>query len=299
MPTYGRVTASGVRPGVDVTYYGTGEQLEYDFVIAPGTSPSAAAMIVDGADGATVDANGDLALLVGARTLRQRRPVAWQERDGRRLPVEAGFTWDPASRRIGFDVGAYDASLPLVIDPVLVYSSWFGGPGADEFLDVALDANGFIYVLGVSRSGAAYPTTPGAFQPAKQGSVSTSDYVVTKFNPAGTAVVYSTYFGGSLDDYTAAFNLPGALAVDLLGQVHIAGETKSTDFPVTAGRHGRPSAAARSTRCTRGCPLTARLGTAPTSAAPTPIRPSAWPWTRQVRPTSSVAPTPASRSSSR
>lgn len=232
--TYGRVTASHVRPGIDVTYYGNNEQLEYDFLVAPGARPSDVAMIVGGAEDVHIDARGDLVLRVGSRTLRQKRPVAYQVVGQGRVPVEADFTWDAATRRAGFRVGAYDASLPLVIDPVLVYSTWFGGAGSEEFVDMAVDANGFIYVLGVASQSAGYPTTPGAFQPAKPGSAATTDYVVTKFNPAGTAVIYSTYLGGTADDYSSSFNLPGALAVDALGQVHIAGETRSTDFPVTA-----------------------------------------------------------------
>ena len=142
---------------------------------------------------------GDL-VLGWRRTLRQQRPVAYQVRDrafrGRPVPVGRGLP------RLGFRVGAYDRALPLVIDPVLVYSSWFGGVGAEEFLDIALDANGFIYVLGVAPP-RGYPTTPGAFQPSKPGSVSTTDYIVTKFNPAGTAVIYSTYLGGTGEDYAS------------------------------------------------------------------------------------------------
>ncbi|MBA2353094.1 MAG: DUF11 domain-containing protein, partial [Acidobacteria bacterium] len=234
MATYARVDVTEVRPGVDVAYYGNQDQLEYDFVIAPGTSPDMAAMIVDGADSMHVADNGDLLLQVGTRTLRQRRPVAYQIRDGRHESVTASFAYDAASRRVGFRVGAYDTTRPLVIDPVIVYSSWFGGTGSEWFVSVALDANAFIYVLGFASQG-GYPTTPGAFQAAKPGALNTIDYVVTKFNPAGTAVIYSTYLGGTADEYSNTFNMPGDIAVDSGGQVHIAGETRSADFPVTLG----------------------------------------------------------------
>jgi len=233
--TYARVTARDVHPGIDVTYYGTQEQLEYDFVVAAGADPADAGLVINGADAVAIDAQGDLVLHLGTRTLRQRRPVAYQVADGRRVAVSARFRYDAASHRLGFDVGADNRTLPLVIDPVLVYSSWFGGVSAEEFVSVAVDADGFIYTLGVASADGGYPTTPGAFQPAKPGPLNTTDYVVTKFNPAGTAVVYSTYLGGTADDYSNSFNLPGALAVDSAGRVHIAGETKSTDFPVTAG----------------------------------------------------------------
>jgi len=296
--TYARVDVAGVRPGVDVTYYGNQEQLEYDFVIAPGTSPDQAAMIVKGADSMELTSDGDLLIQVGTRTLRQRRPVAYQTRDGRHETVPASFTYQPATHRVGFAVGAYDPRLPLVIDPVLVYSSRFGGTGTEAFVSVALDANAFIYVLGyASQDG--YPTSPGAFQAVKPGAANTIDYVITKFNPAGTAVIYSTYLGGTADEYSNTFNMPGDIAVDSTGQVHIAGDTRSTDFPVTAGRCSRRTMAARSTRSTCGSARMAHSATRPISAAPTPIRRSVSRSTRPAPATCSAPPTRTSPSSFR
>ena len=179
------------------------QQLEYDFVIAPGARPTDAAMIVGGADAVRLDANGDLVLGVGAPIAAPASSAsvagAWRRARCRGGSLHVGPGSEP--HRLHRQVRPYaaprDRPRPGLFQ--LVRRS-----GADEFVDVALDANGFIYVLGVSKSGAAYPTTPGAFQPAKPGATGTSDYVVTKFNPAGTAVVYSTYFGGTADDYISS-----------------------------------------------------------------------------------------------
>ena len=236
--TYGRVVASRVRPGIDVVYYGNQRQLEYDFVIAPGASPADAGMIVSGADGAEIDIEtGDLLVHVGDRVLRQRAPVAYQERDGVRAPVASAFTWDAATNRVGFAVGDYDRTRSLVIDPVLVYSTWFGGESEEVILAMKVDADGFIYVLGYSADKAGFPTTPGAFQPLRAGTPTGGglypvDYFVSKFNPAGSALVYSTLIGGSSEEATW-FYTPGGLDVDAQGRVYIVGDTASVDFPVT------------------------------------------------------------------
>ena len=216
--TYGRVVASHVRPGIDVVYYGNQRQLEYDFVIAPGASPADAGMIVSGADRVEIDVEtGDLLVHVGDRVLRQRAPVAYQERAGVRTPIASAFTWDAGANRVGFTVGEYDRTRALVIDPVLVYSSWFGGESEEVILAMKVDADGFIYVLGYSADKAGFPTTPGAFQPQRAGTPTGGglypvDYFVSKFNPAGSALVYSTLIGGSGDEATW-FYTPGGLDV--------------------------------------------------------------------------------------
>ena len=236
--TYGRVVASQVRPGIDVVYYGNQRQLEYDFVIAPGADPTAAGMIVSGADHARIDAEtGDLLVHVGSQVLRQRAPVAYQERAGVRTPIASAFTWDAAASRVGFTVGDYDRRLPLVIDPVLVYSTWFGGQSEEVILAMKVDADGFIYVLGYSADKAGFPTTPGARQPNRAGTPTAgglypTDYFVSKFNPAGSALVYSTLLGGSGDEAIWSYT-PGGLDVDAQGRAYVVGDTASADFPVT------------------------------------------------------------------
>ncbi|HTV01724.1 MAG TPA: SBBP repeat-containing protein, partial [Luteitalea sp.] len=242
LETFGRVVAREALPGIDVVYYGNQQQLEYDFIVAPGANPADAAMLVHGADRLEIEAaSGDLLVHVGGAVLRQRAPVAYQDVDGTRRPVRSAFALDAASGRVGFSVGEYDRSKVLVIDPVLVYSTWFGGASEEGILAVKLDANGFIYVLGTSEDHAGFPTTPGSLQPQRAGTPAPGgqyprDYFVSKFNPAGSALVYSTLFGGSEDEATwPPEYIPGGLALDAQGRVHIVGDTRSTDFPVTPG----------------------------------------------------------------
>lgn len=236
--TYGRVVAEQVRPGIDVVYYGNQRQLEYDFVVAPGANPAHAAMEIQGAERLEIEAaTGDLLVHVAGTTLRQRAPVAYQDIRGARVPVASAFTVDAATHRVGFRLGQYDRTQPLVIDPVLVYSTWFGGASEEVILGMKVDADGFIYVLGVSADHAGFPVTPGAQQPQRAGTPSPGgvyprDYFVSKFNPAGSALVYSTLLGGSANEATWAYT-PGALAVDAQGRVHIVGDTESPDFPTT------------------------------------------------------------------
>jgi uncharacterized repeat protein (TIGR01451 family) len=239
LATFSKVRATAVAPGIDVVYYGNQQQLEYDFVIAPGADPAAAGMRIDGADGLALADNGDLVVHVGDRELRQQRPVSWQVIDGRRVPVESRFVLDASTETVTFALGAYDPAHELVIDPVLVYSSWFGGLSEEIVLAMQVDAAGAIYVLGISADKAGFPTTPGAYQPARAGQPTNGglyprDYFISKFNAAGTALVYSTLFGGSLDEGTWSYT-PGGLAVDAQGHVHVVGDTASADFPVTPG----------------------------------------------------------------
>ena len=128
-------------------------------------------------------------------TLRQRKPVIYQEVSGRRGEVSGGYVIKDG-QRVGFHVAAYDTNRPLVIDPVLVYSTYLGGSGDDRGQGIAVDAAGNAYVTGFTVS-TDFPTTLGAFQTTFGGAVDGVDAFVTKLNPTGSALVYSTYLGGS------------------------------------------------------------------------------------------------------
>src|SRR2546427_2083585 len=163
--TYARVRYPDLYPGIDLIYYGTQGQLEYDFVLAPGADPSRIALGFEGADKIEVDAQGDLVLQTAAGPLRQRKPVLYQDgADGRRA-VGGGYVLKGADR-VGVQVAAYDRSRPLVIDPVLVYSTYLGGSGADIARGIAADpvTSGIVYVAGETAS-ANFPVTGGSFQP--------------------------------------------------------------------------------------------------------------------------------------
>jgi uncharacterized repeat protein (TIGR01451 family) len=237
--TYARVLAHDVRPGIDVAYYGDQRQLEYDFIVKPGANPADAGMLIEGADRLEIDrATGDLLVHVAGQVVRQRAPIAYQEIGGVRRPVTSAFVVDTARGRVGFEVGSYDARHALVIDPVLVYSTWFGGESQEAIISMKVDANGFIYVLGVAQDKSGFPTTPGALQPQRAGTPTAGglypiDYFISKLNPAGSALVYSTLLGGSDNEATWSSGKPGALDVDAQGNVHIVGDTESPDYPVT------------------------------------------------------------------
>lgn len=222
IPTYGRVECRGVYPGIDLIYHGANEQLEYDFIVAPGAKPEMIALHFEGADNLTIDAGGDLVLTVGPAALRQHRPVAYQTVGGKRRSVAASFRLRDA-QTVTFQLGAYDVGHPLVIDPVLSYSTYFGGGPNDQGWAVAVDGAGAAYVAGTTFSTRLKtPPTPGAFQTnfAGRGRVN-GDAFVAKLNPAGTAYEYVTYLGGRYDD--AAFGI----ALDAQGNAYVTGYTDS------------------------------------------------------------------------
>lgn len=212
---FGRVKYEQVYPGVDVVYYGNQRQLEYDFLVAPGADYRAIALSFAGATGLSIDEHGNLVVATAIGDLVQHAPVIYQERAGARQPVAGGYVL--RGDEVGFWVGGYDRRRPLVIDPVLSYSTYLGGAGTDHGLAVAVDGAGEIYVAGFTTS-TSFPQAPGPFG----GGV---DAFVTRLNAQGTAIVYSTYIGGVQTDYASD------LEVDANGNAYIAGMTESQNFP--------------------------------------------------------------------
>jgi hypothetical protein len=228
IPTFGRVEYPNVLDGIDLAYYGGPNGLEYDFTVRPGADPQAIALDFRGADGVELDAQGDLVVHTTAGDLVQHSPVVYQNLGGQHQPVAGRFVL--GSGQVRFDVGAYDRSRPVVIDPVVLgYSSFLGGAGDDEGSAVAVAPDGSAYVTGDTRS-ADFPTTPGAFDSTFAGgtcgNVTCADVFVSKLNPSGTALAYSTYLGGNDDDVGLAL----ALAKD--GSTYLTGFTASSKFPV-------------------------------------------------------------------
>src|SRR5437899_9675053 len=169
VPTYAKVEYRDVYPGVNLVYYGNQRQLEYDFVVSPGADPKAITLAFGGVDGAAIDALGDLVLRADGSEVRLRKPVVYQEQNGQRAVIPTLYVLK-AERQVAFEVAAYDATKPLIIDPVLAYSTYlggrasaFGGNADDEGLGIAVDAAGNAYVTGRTLS-TSFPMTPGAFQ---------------------------------------------------------------------------------------------------------------------------------------
>jgi hypothetical protein len=217
---YDRVRYREVYPGIDMVYYGKQQQLEYDFVVAPGRSPARINVQFSGVDGLRLDPDGNLILETASGTLTQQKPVLYQHVDGRRQPIRGGYKL-LGGNRVGFEVAAYDGAKPLVIDPVLGYSSYFGGSRTDGFASLSTDDAGNIYAVGTTAS-LNFPLK-SAIQSSNRGR---GDVFVAKFNADGNALIYSTFMGGS-----GADNGTG-IVVDAGGNAYITGHTKSTNFPV-------------------------------------------------------------------
>jgi hypothetical protein len=228
IPNFGKVEYQNVYAGIDLVYYGNSQrQLEYDFVVHPGADPSVVQMGFDGASSLTLDNEGNLHLHTSGDDLVEHAPVVYQQVSGVRQPVSGAFTI-LSGNQIGFQIGNYDPTQPLYIDPVLSYSTYLGGSGNDLGNAIAVDSSYSAYVTGQTFS-ANFPTTTGAYQTGLHGS---QDVFVTKLNPAGNAPVYSTYLGGTTNDST---EMGLGIAVDSGGYVVLTGQTSSTNFPTTSG----------------------------------------------------------------
>ena len=226
---YTKVRYKSVYPGVDLVYYGNQGQLEYDFVVAPGVDPNKIRLKFRGTGKLRVDEKRDLLLGPGGEVARLKRPVVYQEVAGQRKAVEGSYVLMSANR-IGFQLGEYDHTQPLVIDPVLSYSTYLGGSGGDGGLGVAVDQLGNAYVTG-GTSSTNFPTV-NALQSTFGGA---SQYAfISKINASGSALVYSTYLGGS--GYNPGFggqgiNFGSGIAVDAPGNAYVTGGTTSPNFP--------------------------------------------------------------------
>ena len=272
IPNFRKVAAHNVYPGIDLVYYGSQRQLEYDFTVAPGADPRAIRLAFETGSSKTenrqskiqnlkskiaIDANGDLVIGIDGSELRFRKPVVYQEQltvDSRQLtagdnrePVDARYVLrmaDPKSEglsrpagienpkfEVAFAVGPYDTSRPLIIDPVLSYSTYLGGSDIDSAKALAVDSHGSAYLVGQTDS-RNFPTAH-ALQPALGGGAVPAlpnDAFITKLTADGSALAYSTFIGGALGNERA-----NAIAVDSFGIAYVVGTTNSADFPVTLG----------------------------------------------------------------
>jgi hypothetical protein len=229
VPSYAKVSYLSVYPGVDLTYYGNQRQLEYDLNVAAGVDVKRIALAFDGARKVRVDRAGDLVVSTNSDDVRWHKPVAYQEVSGSRKYVASKYALRNG-RQVGFEVGAYDRTKPLTIDPVLSYSTYLGGTGEDEARGIAVDSGGNIYVTGATVS------TNFPLKNAADTVNPNYDAFVTKLTPDGSHFVYSTYFRGSVG---SGNNYPvergNAIAADASGSAYVTGFTASTDFYTTPG----------------------------------------------------------------
>lgn len=231
LPTFAKVIYRDLWPGIDLVYNGTVNKLKYEFRVAPGVDPKRIRLRYRGATSVTATDTGALRVATPEGAFEDAPPVAWQEIDGRRVPVKMDYLLGEDGQ-FGFTVGDYDRTRPLVLDPaILVYCGYIGGSGYDGASAVAVDAAGFAYVAGwTSSDPLSFPVRVGPG--LKYGGLSyiSGDAFVAKLSPAGS-LVYCGYIGGKKDDHALG------IAVNGRGEAHVVGFTFSDEqtFPVTVG----------------------------------------------------------------
>jgi YVTN family beta-propeller protein len=220
VPAYGKVRYSQIYPGIALVYYGNQRQLENDFVVAPGADPAQIRLAIGGASKLSLDAEGNAVVGWKDGDVRLLKPRLYQEVRGEKIKIAGGYALK--GNELRFIVGQYDHRQRLVIDPVLVYSTYLGGSGIDYAKGIAVDSSGSAYVAGYTSS-TNFPLSTAPEQGTFGGGL--NNVFVAKLTPAGDALVYSTYIGGSVDDGA------NGLAVDSSGNAYVVGYTQSTNFP--------------------------------------------------------------------
>ena len=235
VPTYAKVRYADVYPGIDLVFYGNQQQLEYDFVIAPGVDLAPIQLRVAGTRKISLTRDGDLRVMAKHGEIAFHKPVAYQEIAGERRPVEGRFKI-MSRHTVGFSLGNYDHARQVVIDPTLIYSTYLGGSGKLDYGDigraVAADSSGNVYVAGYTWS-PDFPTTSGAYQQkypnGEYPATANSNAFVAKLSASGSERVYSTYLGGSSNLY--AGDVADGIAVDPSGDAYVVGWTYANNFP--------------------------------------------------------------------
>ena len=224
VPHYSRVSYQGVYPGIDLAFHGAQRQTEFDFVVAPGANPAPIGLHFTGAKSLTTDNAGNLVIASAAGDIQLHKPVAYQEQNGIREAVDARFALK-ANHQVSFELGNYDRSRELVIDPTFsyAYSTYLGGSGDDSGQGIAFDSSGAAYVTGQTAS----PNFPGA----SNALADTASAFVTKIAADGSSQAYSVYIGGT----GSGADSGNSIAVDASGNAFVTGGTSSTNFPATSG----------------------------------------------------------------
>ncbi len=218
--TYGQVRYKNVYPGIDLVYYGNNRQVEYDFDVAPGADASKIQFDIQGADNLSVDSNGDLVLKKGTGELHFQAPVVYQQSKGQRTKVNGNYSVG-AGNRVGFALASHDPGKSLVIDPVLSYSTFLGGRSDDGPNGIAVDSTGNALVVGQTSSPDFPLAVLGGLDPSQ------NRIFLSKLDVSGTTMLWIDYIcGTSGNDYGQA------LALDAQGNVYVAGQAYSSDFPI-------------------------------------------------------------------
>jgi hypothetical protein len=225
---YSGVVYRDLWPGIDLAYSGQGERLKYEFVVQPGADPEHIRLAYRGAEQVRVNDAGELEVTTPVGGFRDQKPYVYQERNGRRVEVAASYQMH-GDAAYGFHVGAYDRTLPVVLDPTLLYAGYIGGANQDQANGIAADSAGNAYVTGYTNS-SDFPLNVGPDL-----TLSNQDAFVVKVNAAGTALLYAGYIGGE------ASEIGNGIAVDGAGNAYVTGQTNSFAFPVVGGAGLPPS----------------------------------------------------------
>ena len=217
--SFAKVRYSEIYPGIDLVYYGSAGDIEYDFVLQPGADPALIRLSFEGAKNLTVNLTGELVIAVAQGELRQKAPVIYQESAKGMTLIAGGYV--VRDKQVSFEVGDYDRKRALVIDPVLVYSTYLGGSGLDQATSLVVGPTGDAYVSGMTSS----TNFPVQGMPASTNGGG-QDLFVTKMSLAGNALTYSTYIGG------VGTEVANDIAVSGAGTVYITGSTTSINYPV-------------------------------------------------------------------
>lgn len=223
---YGKVEIHAVYKGVNLVFHVSGQRLEEDFDLAPFADPSKISFRLAGANSLSLSSHGDLNLRIGHTTFTFKKPRAFQGNGTQRKFVSARYMIS-SGETVHFDLGKYNHAHPLVIDPVLVFSTYLGGSGVSSVSAVTTDANGNVYVAGTTNS-TNFPTV-NAEQPTCASCtdhISDPDVFVSELDPTGHTLLFSTYLGGSLAD------VAGSIAIGPDGSIIVAGGSASPDFPL-------------------------------------------------------------------
>jgi hypothetical protein len=233
LPTYSRIVYPDLWPGIDLVYYGTVNQLKYEFIVQPGADPAQIRLAYHGVTGVDISAAGQLEVTTPIVSFHDDTPMAYQEINGQQVSVPIAYDLPESSELSGtwgFHVGDYDPAHPLILDPaVIVYCGYIGGSGRDYGSDIAVDSAGNAYITGWTQSTeTTFPVSVGPDLTFNGGSI---DAFVAKVNSAGTGLVYAGYIGGSGKEQSFG------IAVDSVGHAYVAGYTDSTEttFPVIVG----------------------------------------------------------------
>jgi hypothetical protein len=270
VPSYARVKYADIYPGVDLVFYGSQRRLEYDFVVAPGANPKAIRLNLEGAQKVRLNVQGDMELSVPGGEVVLQRPVVYQLVKGERHEIAGSYAFTKG-HQVAFNVPDYDRNEPLILDPVLNYSTYLGGSlgttinpagtGIDEGFAIAVDTNGDAFVAGLTYS-TDFPT-PAAVKGFQKGPLASNTggaAFVSEIDPTGTTLLYSSYIAGSTPG-----EIVQGIALDSTGKIYLTGQTLSTDFPTSstiAGLKPGPNAGA-----VNGTSFIVKLDPAQTGAA--------------------------------